>query len=374
MSILPDFGFGLPASGASWYTDPGGDIHHTLTAFSAPTPTTVKTAAVATPDATAATPTADSILSGNVAAAQSGAEAGTEIALQMSEQLNAAAADTFYQNLETAFPGYQDLLSKMTSNVSSSLSGVLPEDVSDLVRMYSAEQGQSGAMANTARNLGLTSLERSDIGFEQGAKLFGLTSEYLTPPTMDVFDTATAFGGQISGESMISPYEAGQLDIQESQLAASIDQFNASLAWDQEVSRMNLAYEQWATQQQQDYLQQALAARSAESEAAISASDELQQALAARRAESEAAISAFDELSSTLQGGSTPASTPTTQNASSTSQASSSPSTQISSFSSNPIDLVGQLYGIDLLGAYGDSDVGDPVDLINELFSVPSLF
>jgi hypothetical protein len=237
--------------------------------------------------------TAPDVMAQNVAAAQTAAAQGPELAMQIAQQLEPMVAEQFYRNLETAFPGYREIFGQMTGNVGAALRGELPSDVADMIRMFSAEQQMQGTLAATARNLGLTSLERADIGFGQAAQLFDLAQRYLTPPQMDVYGTSENIRNQLAAAGMITPFQAGQLAmeserlelerreqalrqqelsvstefksediaLQRDRLQAEIAQFNSRMSWDQQLSTMNRQYEEWAMSVQMDLYRRAEAAR-----------------------------------------------------------------------------------------------------------------
>lgn len=286
MALLPSFNFGLRRNDPYTRTDPyTGDVYHMLgrlTAFSSPA-TATRTAgatgsmtgsgtstATSTGTGTGSGGVAPNVMSRNIQAARSAAATGTNLALEMSRRLEPHVAAQFYENLERAFPEYRDIFGQMTGNVEAALSGRLPADVADMIRMYSAEHGRQGALASIPRNLGLTSLERADVGFGQGMQLFDLASRYLTPPQMDVYGTAENIRNQLGAAGMVTPAQSGQLalesqrlalqkraqDIQQMEFGASQDlawarlradqeQFSARMDWDREVSEMNQEFERW---------------------------------------------------------------------------------------------------------------------------------
>ena len=114
----------------------------------------------------------------------------------------ASSVNTFNQQqlesmLETAIPGYQAIKAKVGKNISSQLSGEIPQDVQDFIqrkaaaKSFSSGFGGSGMAANlTARDLGLTSLQLTQEGLDSAtrwissaavAPRFDVSSMFITP-------------------------------------------------------------------------------------------------------------------------------------------------------------------------------------------------
>jgi len=109
---------------------------------------------------------------------------------QNAPQLNQFNMQQLQGLLNTALPGYQNIVNQMAGNTQSLLSGNVPTDVQQAIQRSAAYQslvggtagagtGTSGAI--TARDLGLTSLGLQQQGYQQGANLLQLTRNYLTP-------------------------------------------------------------------------------------------------------------------------------------------------------------------------------------------------
>jgi len=216
----------------------------------------------------------------NRAAATGAAESGVANALAMASRLNPAVADQFYANLERAFPDYEQVFGQMSANTQSMLRGELPDDVEALVRQYAAEANMEGTQRRTARDLGRTSLDMATQGFTQGAELFRIASEYLTPPMFDVFSSAENIRSQVAGSSMLSPYQAlsAQLQARGQDLAhmeamaglrQAQNQFNASMNWERTLSDMNLAYQNTQAELERQRMAQIEDARRAEQAAQL---------------------------------------------------------------------------------------------------------
>lgn len=214
----------------------------------------------------------------NISTAAGAAEAGTQQALAMASRLDPAVAERFYANLERAFPDFQETFGQMSANTMAMLRGELPPDVEALVRQYAAEAGFQGTMRRTARDLGRTSLDIATQGFTQGATLFEIADRYLTPPTFDVFAGAESIRGQLTAAGAISPAQVmgaqltarGQdleYSIASQRLQASIEQFQANLDWQRQLSAMELDYERQRDATLQRMQRQAMAARREESQA-----------------------------------------------------------------------------------------------------------
>lgn len=180
---------------------------------------------------------------GNVQAAASSGSQAISLATKAAAGLNPVAATEFYKALGTALPGYRSVVDKMQANTMSALAGELPPDVVNMIKMTSGERQQQGALASTARNLGLTSLQRSDVGFKMGADLLGLAKNYLTAPTYDVFSGYERAFAPIFGESAMTPAQAGQISLAASAQQQQRQEFDANLAWTKELSAMNQVFE-----------------------------------------------------------------------------------------------------------------------------------
>ena len=190
-------------------------------------------------------------VSGNRMAASDAARQAIELAEGAAKGLNPAGASEFYKALETALPGYRGVVNQMQANTMSALRGELPPDVVNMIRMTSGEQRQQGALEGTARNLGLTSLQRSDQGFKMGEELVGMAKNFLTAPTYDVFSGYERAFQQIFGAGTMSPTQAaaisaeGQsLGLRGAELGQRAYEFDATQAWNRELSAMNRSFEQ----------------------------------------------------------------------------------------------------------------------------------
>jgi len=200
-------------------------------------------------------------ISGNATAAASSGDQSVELAKKAAQNLNPVAATEFYKALGAALPGYKDMVGKMMSNTMSALSRELPPDVVNLIKMQSGERQQQGALASTARNLGLTSLQRSDAGQTMGTNLLNLAKNNLTAPTYDVFSGYQNAFSQLFQASSITPYQQGSLALQAQQnetqresVRGQLAHSNAQLNWDKELSATNFKY-----QKEQDLINQNLA-------------------------------------------------------------------------------------------------------------------
>lgn len=220
------------------------------------------------------------------------------LALESARTLDPYVAERFYENLDRAFPGYRETFSQMTQNTNQMLQGRVPDDVADMVRMYSAEQGIQGHHANTARNLGLTSLDMAQKGFTQGESLFDLASKYLTPPVGDVYASAEGIRRDLVDVGTLRPADAinaaltkrgqdinqqqfsTQMSFERDKLKLQADMFQAEYDWNARADALNRA---WAREQQ------ALTTKATE------------RIVAAREAETAAMKSKFDEILSTLK-------------------------------------------------------------------------
>lgn len=217
-----------------------------------------------TPTATA--PSARSTLSGsslnlpgdihayNRNAAAGAAEAGTTNAMAMASRIDPYLSDRFYENLERAFPNFEEVFGQMSANTMSMLRGELPEDVEALVRQYAAEANMQGTIRRTARDLGRTSMDLATQGFSQGSELFRIADEYLTPPTFDVSAASENIRGQLTAGGMLTPSDALSAQLQArgqdlsyaAQMAALRQrayEFEANMDWERTISNMNLAYQ-----------------------------------------------------------------------------------------------------------------------------------
>jgi hypothetical protein len=94
------------------------------------------------------------------------------------------------KGLEEAMPGIRSTTSAYKAAVDQMLEGVIPKDVMEQTRVSAAEAGLSqgrfgGALYNdTARNLGLTSLQIQQQGMNQIPNLMNVTSTLKTPYLM----------------------------------------------------------------------------------------------------------------------------------------------------------------------------------------------
>lgn len=103
------------------------------------------------------------------------------------EQLN--------QMLESAAPGFRDIVSRSGSRISELLSGEIPKDVSDQIGRNAAYQSLSGGFGGSgmarnlvARDLGLTSLDIIGKGLDTGSRWAAMaranTADQFNPASM----------------------------------------------------------------------------------------------------------------------------------------------------------------------------------------------
>jgi hypothetical protein len=96
------------------------------------------------------------------------------------------------QQLQTllgqALPGYQKMFSTAAGNAQSLLQGNIPQDVQDQIQRTTAYTslaaggaGSGSAASLTARDLGLTSLNLQQTGYQQMQGLIGTARNYLMP-------------------------------------------------------------------------------------------------------------------------------------------------------------------------------------------------
>ena len=189
-------------------------------------------------------------VAGNRVAAQDAGTTAIGLAQTAAAGLNPTAATEFYKALDTALPGYRSMVGQMQTNTMSALKGELPPDVVNMITMIGGEKQNRGALAGTPRDLGLTSLQRSDQGFVMGGQMLGLAKNFLTAPTYDVFQGYTNAFNQLFQSSAVTPAQAAsvalqsrQLDLSGAQLMENARQFDAGAAWTRELSAMNQAFE-----------------------------------------------------------------------------------------------------------------------------------
>ena len=221
------------------------------------------------------------IVAANNANLDQAARNAPAMAIRTAQTLDPYMAGQFYQNLSKAYPDWQDTVAQQVSNTQQYMSGVIPEDAANLIRMYSAEQGMEGAHANTARNLGLTSLDLMNKGFEQGTQL-AQQSQYLMPPTTDVSAWAGNYFGALADKGTLTPaqgleaalslrsqdlqdkWQNMQYSFDRERLRLDAEKFNAEMSWSRQLSEMNRAYDKWRYNQEMGMYRDAVAARAKE--------------------------------------------------------------------------------------------------------------
>lgn len=124
-------------------------------------------------------------LKGNLKALPQAQELGAGINLFNQQQLN--------QMLESAMPGFSELMKTGTQAVSAMLRGEIPQDVSDAVARGTAFQSMTGGFGGsemgrnlTARDLGLTSLQITQQGLDSASKWIAGGRQAATAPMFDV--------------------------------------------------------------------------------------------------------------------------------------------------------------------------------------------
>jgi hypothetical protein len=215
---------------------------------------------------------------------QLAAQNAANLALAQAQILDPYVAAQFYQNLERAFPQNQAVMAQASANTLAMLRGGLPPDVANYIRMVSAEQQVQGTHAATARNLGMTSLQMAQAGFQQAAQQAQI-SRYLMPPTMDVFgatarlqtaliegttlDPAQALQAAVQMRAQDIDYTLGQQRLRQEQarINAQLAAQSAQLQWARELSAMNRQFEQWKFNTEMELYRDALAQEQARQQA-----------------------------------------------------------------------------------------------------------
>lgn len=134
---------------------------------------------------------------------QLAAIAGNTNALPGAQAL-ASGVNTFNQSelermLGSVLPGFEGIKGKIGQNITSMVSGQLPQDVQDLIRRNSAASATYGGFGGTgmgrnltARDLGLTSLKLTEQGLDSAmrwlsssavAPRFDVSSMFVSPQT-----------------------------------------------------------------------------------------------------------------------------------------------------------------------------------------------
>lgn len=117
------------------------------------------------------------------------AKTSIDFGLTNAPAVNQSNMQQLQQMLGQALPGYQGMVNQATTNTQSLLAGNVPTDVQQQIQRSSAFQTlQSGAFAGsaptgavTARDLGLTSLNLQQQGFNQMQGLVSTARNYLMP-------------------------------------------------------------------------------------------------------------------------------------------------------------------------------------------------
>lgn len=166
--------------------------------------------------------------------------------------LTAAANRNFYSAMNRISPDSYAMVREMSGLARQEMTGALPDDVRELVEMYAAERAVEGGISGseserfaTARDIGKTSLEVSQQGFTNAAQVLQSVRQNLMPAEVDI--------GQLHSASQQYALGMRQTDIQAqsipldwARLSQQQVQFNATQAWDRELSAMNRAFSQWA--------------------------------------------------------------------------------------------------------------------------------
>jgi hypothetical protein len=139
-------------------------------------------------------------------------------AQQLASSTNAFNQSQLLTMLRSAIPGYDSIVSKVGGNISSELSGQLPQDVQDQIQRNAAAKSIGGGYSGsgmqgslTARDLGLTSLQLTQQGMDSASRWittqkgtavpgqFDISSMFISPSQqigVDQYNTAGAFQNQ----------------------------------------------------------------------------------------------------------------------------------------------------------------------------------
>lgn len=114
-------------------------------------------------------------------------------ASQLAETYNAFSQDQLMKAIEGVVPNAREILDSTSKNIASMSRGELPEDVARQVERRAAAKsfgsgtGGSGFGRNlTTRDLGLTSLQLTQQGFDNATRWLATARQALTAPQMDV--------------------------------------------------------------------------------------------------------------------------------------------------------------------------------------------
>ena len=112
---------------------------------------------------------------------------------KLGSEVNAFNQSELEKMLESAMPGYKNLVGGIASKIGGFLNGEIPKDVSDAIGRNSAWQSMSGGYGGSgmgrnlvARDLGLTSLQMMEKGVDVGSRWLATARGALTAPQFDV--------------------------------------------------------------------------------------------------------------------------------------------------------------------------------------------
>lgn len=142
-------------------------------------------------------PTIPDFVPTSAQASQVQATAGNQANLDATEKLasdvNSFNQDQLLSQIRKAIPGYDAMVSKSGSDITSFLKGEIPQDVSDLVnrstaaRAVSGGYGGSGLADNlTARDLGTTSTNLISQGLDAASRWITTQRQSVDPALFDV--------------------------------------------------------------------------------------------------------------------------------------------------------------------------------------------
>lgn len=106
---------------------------------------------------------------------------------------NASNQSMLTDALRKAIPGYDDIVSKISRNITSELNGEIPGDVQGAIQRNAAAKALGGGYAGSgmhgnllARDLGLTSLDLTQKGLDSAERWVATSRTYRMPQMMDL--------------------------------------------------------------------------------------------------------------------------------------------------------------------------------------------
>lgn len=181
----------------------------------------------------------------------------------LADVLNPQMKADFEAGLESALPGYKDLLANIAKTTQSMMAGQLPADVQASIDQMTAERNLQGGIAgggagsigsfSIQRNLGVEALKYMQAGTSEALRLAELLPKYAAPTVNQADMFASIYGTErkIAADKYSTD---AQRATEYARMSLDAAKYSSDLAWKKELSAMEKETELYNLQFAKDYM------------------------------------------------------------------------------------------------------------------------